>query len=115
MVDGEPLAEGEFDDDLLVLATKERLDEVGDQARKAVVLDGSINPDADLRVGVFQVVRDGQPDLAKGILSAEEARDLAELRDMTARVIAVDDFAAADLKRKDRNPQDGGGDRSRRA
>jgi acyl-CoA dehydrogenase len=51
----------------------------------------------------------------KGILSSEEGRDLAELRDMTARVIAVDDFAAADLKRKGRNPQDGGGDRSRRA
>ena len=34
---------------------------------------------------------------AKGVLSTEEARDLAELRDLTARVIAVDDFAAEEL------------------
>ena len=56
---------------------------------------------------------------AKGILSAEEARDLAELRDMTARVIAVDDFAAADLKREarssDQDPQSGGEDPTRRS
>jgi acyl-CoA dehydrogenase len=51
----------------------------------------------------------------KGILSADEARELAELRDMTARVVAVDDFAAADLKREDRNPQSGGEDLSRTA
>jgi acyl-CoA dehydrogenase len=37
---------------------------------------------------------------AKGVLSAEEARDLAELRDMIARAIAVDDFAAAELARE---------------
>jgi acyl-CoA dehydrogenase len=34
---------------------------------------------------------------AKGVLSAEEARALAELRDLVARVIAVDDFAAEEL------------------
>jgi acyl-CoA dehydrogenase len=33
---------------------------------------------------------------AKGVLTVEEARDLAELRDLVARVIAVDDFAAED-------------------
>ena len=51
----------------------------------------------------------------KGILSADEARDLASLRDMTARVIAVDDFAAADLKHENETPQSGGADPSRRA
>jgi acyl-CoA dehydrogenase len=51
----------------------------------------------------------------KGILSADEARDLASLRDMTARVIAVDDFAAADLKRENETPQSGGTDPSARA
>ncbi len=49
----------------------------------------------------------------KGVLTAEEARDLAELRDMVARVIAVDDFAASELKREQANPQ-GTGDRSSR-
>jgi acyl-CoA dehydrogenase len=34
---------------------------------------------------------------AKGVLTAEEARNLAELRDLVARVIAVDDFAAENL------------------
>jgi acyl-CoA dehydrogenase len=34
---------------------------------------------------------------AKGVLTAEEARDLAELRDLVARVIAVDDFSAEQL------------------
>jgi acyl-CoA dehydrogenase len=43
---------------------------------------------------------------AKGILSIEEVRDLMELRDMIARVIAVDDFAAAELQRAQRGPQD---------
>lgn len=37
---------------------------------------------------------------AKGVLTAEEARDLADLREMVARVIAVDDFSAAELERK---------------
>ncbi len=36
----------------------------------------------------------------KGVLNAEEARNLAELRDMVARVIAVDDFSAAELQRE---------------
>ncbi len=36
---------------------------------------------------------------AKGVLSADEARALAETRDLVARVIAVDDFAAAELAR----------------
>lgn len=35
----------------------------------------------------------------KGILTPDEARALAELRDMVARVIAVDDFAPEDLAR----------------
>jgi acyl-CoA dehydrogenase len=34
---------------------------------------------------------------ANGVLTADEARDLAELRDLVARVIAVDDFAAEAL------------------
>ncbi|MGH6748337.1 MAG: acyl-CoA dehydrogenase domain-containing protein, partial [Methyloceanibacter sp.] len=34
---------------------------------------------------------------AKGVLTETEASDLAELRDLVARVIAVDDFAAAEL------------------
>jgi acyl-CoA dehydrogenase len=33
----------------------------------------------------------------KGVLSEAEARDLAELRDLVARVIAVDDFSASEL------------------
>jgi len=37
---------------------------------------------------------------AKGVLTLEEARSLAELRDMVARVIAVDDFSAAELHRE---------------
>ena len=36
---------------------------------------------------------------AKGVLTETEASDLAELRDLVARVIAVDDFAAAELAR----------------
>jgi acyl-CoA dehydrogenase len=36
---------------------------------------------------------------AKGVLNADEARALAELRDLVARVIAVDDFSAAELVR----------------
>jgi acyl-CoA dehydrogenase len=38
----------------------------------------------------------------KGILTAEEERSLAELRDLVARVIAVDDFDAAELARGQR-------------
>jgi acyl-CoA dehydrogenase len=41
---------------------------------------------------------------AKGVLNAEEAHSLAELRDMVARVIAVDDFSAAELARKTSKP-----------
>ena len=52
---------------------------------------------------------------AKGILDADEARELASLREMTARVIAVDDFAAADLRQEDETPQSGGKDPSARA
>ena len=37
---------------------------------------------------------------AKGVLTAAEARALAELRDLVARVIAVDDFSAAELARE---------------
>jgi acyl-CoA dehydrogenase len=44
----------------------------------------------------------------KGVLSADEARELAELRDMVARVIAVDDFAASELTRAQTNGQDQG-------
>ena len=36
---------------------------------------------------------------SKGVLSATEARALAELRDLVARAIAVDDFAASELAR----------------
>ncbi len=36
---------------------------------------------------------------AKGVLSEAEARSLAELRDLVARVIAVDDFSASELAR----------------
>jgi acyl-CoA dehydrogenase len=42
---------------------------------------------------------------AKGVLTAAEARDLAELRDLVARVIAVDDFAAAELARGEAPPE----------
>jgi acyl-CoA dehydrogenase len=44
----------------------------------------------------------------KGVLSADEARELAELRDMVARAIAVDDFAASELTRAQTNSQDEG-------
>jgi acyl-CoA dehydrogenase len=37
---------------------------------------------------------------ARGVITAEEAKSLAELRDLTARVIAVDDFDAAELARR---------------
>ena len=43
----------------------------------------------------------------KGVLTADEACDLAALRDMVARVIAVDDFSAMELARK---PLSGQGD-----
>jgi len=36
---------------------------------------------------------------AEGVLSADEAKQLADLRDMVARVIAVDDFSASELAR----------------
>jgi acyl-CoA dehydrogenase len=49
----------------------------------------------------------------KGVLTPEEARDLAELRDMVARVIAVDDFAAWELKRDLASAQDSGDTPSR--
>ncbi|MGH6736821.1 MAG: acyl-CoA dehydrogenase [Methyloceanibacter sp.] len=42
---------------------------------------------------------------SKGVLTADEAGDLAELRDMVAKVIAVDDFAPSELKREAANPQ----------
>ena len=45
---------------------------------------------------------------AKGVLTETEASDLAELRDLVARVIAVDDFAAAELAR-DAAPADATG------
>ncbi|MEX1059571.1 MAG: acyl-CoA dehydrogenase, partial [Methyloceanibacter sp.] len=38
---------------------------------------------------------------AKGVLTETEARALAELRDLVARVIAVDDFAAGELARSE--------------
>ena len=41
---------------------------------------------------------------AKGVLTADEAKELAELRDMVERVIAVDDFAAWELKREHKAP-----------
>jgi acyl-CoA dehydrogenase len=41
---------------------------------------------------------------AKGVLDAAEARSLAELRDLVARVIAVDDFSAAELARDQSQP-----------
>jgi acyl-CoA dehydrogenase len=44
----------------------------------------------------------------KGVLNADEARELAELRDMVARAIAVDDFAASELTRAQTNSQDEG-------
>jgi hypothetical protein len=34
------------------------------------------------------------------VLTAEEAQQLAELRDLTARVIAVDDFEASEVSRR---------------
>lgn len=37
----------------------------------------------------------------KGVVSQEEARALAELRDLVARVIAVDHFDAAEVARKE--------------
>jgi len=37
---------------------------------------------------------------AKGVLTASEARALAELRDLVARVIAVDDFSPSELARR---------------
>ncbi|MEM8643884.1 MAG: acyl-CoA dehydrogenase [Pseudomonadota bacterium] len=42
----------------------------------------------------------------EGVLTSEEARDLGELRDLVARVIAVDDFAPADLARKSQTGHD---------
>ena len=41
---------------------------------------------------------------AKGVLDAAEARSLAELRDLVAQVIAVDDFSAAELARDQSQP-----------
>jgi acyl-CoA dehydrogenase len=41
----------------------------------------------------------------KGVVTAEEAAALAEVRDLTARVIAVDHFEAAALARKQSAPQ----------
>jgi acyl-CoA dehydrogenase len=41
----------------------------------------------------------------KGILSEDEARSLAELRDLTARVIAVDHFDAAEVSREQVRPR----------
>jgi acyl-CoA dehydrogenase len=42
---------------------------------------------------------------ARGVLSESEALDLAELRDLVARVIAVDDFSAEELARVRTMPQ----------
>ena len=41
----------------------------------------------------------------KGVVSHDEARSLAELRDLVARVIAVDDFDAASVSRQDAAPR----------
>jgi acyl-CoA dehydrogenase len=43
----------------------------------------------------------------KGIITEEEAGVLAEVRDLTARVIAVDHFDAAELARKQPSPRAG--------
>jgi len=42
---------------------------------------------------------------AKGVLTEQEAIDLAELRDLVARVIAVDDFAAGEVVGRQVKPQ----------
>ena len=44
----------------------------------------------------------------KGVLTPEEARDLADLRELVARVIAVDDFPLEDLARNARSGQSDG-------
>ena len=49
---------------------------------------------------------------AKGVLDAAEARSLAELRDLVARVIAVDDFSAAELARDQAAARASGGSQS---
>ena len=46
---------------------------------------------------------------AKGVLTAEEARALAEQRDLVARVIAVDDFDPSEIVRLDRGEAQGEG------
>ena len=43
----------------------------------------------------------------KGVISEDEARALAELRDLTARVIAVDHFDAAEVSRGEARPRAG--------
>jgi len=56
-------------------------------------------------------IKDAQ---TKGVLSADEARELTELRDMVARAIAVDDFAASELTRAQTNSQEEGDAGARR-
>jgi acyl-CoA dehydrogenase len=46
---------------------------------------------------------------AKGVLTAEEARALAEQRDLVARVIAVDEFDPSEIARLEQLEADGEG------
>jgi hypothetical protein len=47
----------------------------------------------------------------KGVLTESEALDLAELRDLVARVIAVDDFSADALARGEQTTSQAGNDK----
>ena len=59
-------------------AAANRLSNVGQVLKEppqAVIMEGRLNPDLDLRVGSFSITRNGSPDLSNGVLPALWADD----------------------------------------
>lgn len=107
----EALQPGEFRDRLTreIFVTNDPSDRLG--LLEHTLLEVVANDEADKKLE--RAIRKGEVKLfynndsiadaeQKGILTSEEARSLAELRDLVACVIAVDDFDAAELARNQR-------------
>jgi acyl-CoA dehydrogenase len=104
----EALQPGEFRDRLTreIFITKDPSDRLGllEHTLQEVIANDEADKKLERAIRKGEIRRfynnDWIADAArKGVLTAEEARSLAELRDLVARVIAVDDFDPAELAR----------------
>ncbi|MDD3296895.1 MAG: hypothetical protein PHU64_05990 [Candidatus Omnitrophica bacterium] len=59
-------------------------------AAKGIVLRGRVNPGKNLKVGRFEIIRDGEPDLEKGVLPADWAKDPMLLAALTREFDILD-------------------------